>query len=310
MAIEYLAHVDQVKAQSYIDKYLLADLKRVDYEVACYNAMESPTPQDLEHLELIVSEFNSDRIFIAIGKHETKIQLIDKWIVARNVLQIKLEQHKSNKQHCIALTSVYVNFNSFYERNETVFPEYMDYFRAVSTFCYMLYASILNADRTNTLYDSTYSACMNRQNPYQPYLVDKEIKEIMPSTGFLSFSQAVQAIAGIVYTYQTARRTAKDGWLIYPRRIVRGVMVLVKQRAPIPRIFEYIIFLSQKAANNTLDSVYADWKTYRRDSCITRHVSWCVYECKRVCTKFQIDCHSSVSCPFYLESATKKNRCK
>lgn len=295
MAIEYLAHVDQVKAQTYIDKYLLADLKRVDYEVACYNAMKSPTPQDLERLEMVVEEFNSDRKYNAVGKYDNKKDLVDGWIATRKVLQIKLTQHHYNQQYCISLNCAFVAWNDYYRRNKDAFPEHDEYYKAISTFCALVYDGIMRGDyRKDMLYN-------HRSNPYSRYLIAGRANKSLPQNGFPTIEDAAFALTRITHIYQIKHRTQSS-----PRIVMWCLGKLICERYSFDAIFANVIFYANALENGKISDLWG----WNRQHTITRHISWCAYEDRRRCTKLQIDCYSSVNCPFYLESATKRNRCK
>lgn len=300
MENQYIPHTDLIQKAVDLDDRTLSDIRIVAYEVESFNRLKNPNSEDKNRLQRIIGEFNNDQRFHALrGKYETPKELIDGWINKQKIAQIKLVQHSSNKKYCIAFNTAFVSFEEFYQNHTQAFPKYGDYFKALSTLCAVLYDNILLAttgqEPLASYHIYTYT---HKRNPYQKFSVSPNLATMLSHDLLQKPNQAKIALREIINTFQPECCIKH-----FPSIASKWVFISLAQGKPIGDIFQSVIFLSWMTANNLFTSNSLFDISPQKE--ITRHISWCVHENKRRCMKLEIECHSSINCPFYANNPHK-----
>ena len=143
-----------------------------------------------------------------------------------------------------------------------------------------------------------YARTARRNNPYTAYFLPIEWHNRLDLTGISSNNKLNMLFAPILTNYFPDfqfKHFARFTW--------NYLFTYMGNGHNLENTMDFLLRFAWWRVHHKLESSYYD-PEYRHS--ISRHIAWCEYEHKRVCLKFNFDCHSSVNCPFYRESQLKR----
>lgn len=277
---------------------LTEDMKQaiglVKYRVKEYNAIENPTDADKKILLEYVDDFNYQQQRNAVkGSPVNSVDLLEMYAQRRFVAKIKLGCHSSNNKLGIEFETHEMAFADFYMAHKTVFPAYGRLKASLSSLCYLVRENMTKEINGKICFKRLAYKVTSPENPYSYYwfCLESEKRE-----DYSSYGKVREELIEIVDKYFPGAPHPEFAYYS-----MQWFMERIAESASVKRLTRWLIW-------RIVYAMYPKWGEAEEpgSNSPSRHVAWCAYENKRRCTKLDIDCHSSISCPFYVESATKR----
>lgn len=266
----------------------------VKYRVKEYNAIENPTDADEEILREYVDDFNYQQQRNAVkGYPSNAVDLLEMYAQRRFVAKIKLGRHSSNNKLGIEFETHEMSFSDFYMAHKTVCPACGRLKALLSSLCYLVRENMTKEIDGRICFKRLSQKITSQENPYRHFwfFLKSDNRE-----DYYSYNKVREALIEIVDKCFPGAPHPE-----FAHYSMQWFMERIAESATVQRLTRWLIWRI----------VYAMYPKMGAEeepgtNSPSRHVAWCAYENKRRCTKLDIDCHSSVSCPFYMESASKR----
>lgn len=296
MAIGTLPQFALIAESVELTEELKRDIGIVKYNVEEYNKIPNPTAADKEKLDGYVDDFNHQQQVRAVkGPCSSPAELLNLYVQKRFVPQIRLGQHGTNRKYCIEFKLDELTFCDFCNAHKKEVDMRMNSLaKELCTLCYYLYENMVNS-LNGEIPLKYYAQFMDRtKNPYSC------ICFLRDSFTFSRESLASKKKIRIALT-EIAREYFPDVQIPYIHAselelFLHSISHSISPDRILNRFIDVIVF-----------SAYPQLKKQHKNktSAKSRHVAWCTYEHNRRCMKLDIECYSSVSCPFYREASNK-----
>ena len=277
---------------------LTEELKRainiVKYKVKEYNAIENPTEADKEILREYVDDFNYQQRRNAVrGSYSSPLELLEMYAQKRIAAKIKLGCHSSNNRLGIEFETHEMQFSDFYEAHKAVFPSFWKLKAELSSLAYLIRQNMLYEVRGKIKFKRLAEKITSSEHPYHHsyFLLKSDNRE-----DYTSYGKVRNALSEIVEEFFPGAPIPE-----FEYQSLNWFMERIAESASVGRITRWFIWRVVYAMHPELDA-----EEEPGSKSPSRHVAWCAYDHKRRCTKLDIECHSSVSCPFYIEAASKR----
>ncbi len=266
----------------------------VKYRVKEYNSIEKPTDADERILREYVDDFNFQQRRNAVkGSPVNSVDLLKMYAKRRFVARIKLGCHSSNNKLGVEFVTHELSFDDFCMAHKTVFPSFGRLKASLSSLCYLVRQNMTNEIDGKIRFKRLAWIITSPENPYNHnyFLLESDNRE-----DYYSYGKVRDALIKILDKYFPGAPHPEFG-----HYSMQWFMVGIAESTSVDRLTRWLILMA----------AYAMYPKMGKDEesgshLPSRHVAWCAYENKRRCTKLDIDCHSSVSCPFYMEAASKR----
>lgn len=286
--------VSHMEQESQLSPQTILDLKILKHAINEYNQLSDPADSDLSKLQDSLADFNFSQKYQAVHAEVACKDSGDLFNLYRkncNVTTAHLQKHCTNKKAFFYLKAEHLAFDKFYSAHKNAFPLYNEFKTILGTICYYFWDSLV---WDNNGKPRSYFAA---QNPFSPVFL---------SSFPISFSkESVSTNTGktkILNELKNCYFPSLSSFKIYgtDMKYFSFRIVHVKSLSKAINLFFWTLL---RACNGHKFPAQDEEKNP-----ISRHIAWCIYENCRKCSLLDIECHTSVSCPYYRESSIKKNR--
>ncbi len=269
------------------------DLKILKHAIEEYNQLSAPTHSDFSKLQDALDDFNFSQKYQAVhaeGPCKDSGDLFNLYQKNCNVTTAHLQTHCASGKYFFYLKTEHLSFDKFYNAHKTAFRLYDEFKRVFSTVCYYFW--------DNLVYDNKHARShLFPQNPFSP------VFSLSPRFSFSK--ESVSTNTGktkILNELKNCYFPSLSSFKIYgtDMKYFSFSIVYAKSLTKAINLFFWTLIRACNGHKFPLQ--------YERKAPISRHIAWCIYENRRKCSLLDIECHTSVSCPYYRESSTKKNR--
>lgn len=241
-------------------------------------------------------------------------EFIKEYYKKQTIFKATLHVHESGNLYAPQYGIDWITLYEFWEANQSIFPEYLEFRRSYFTLCSSIWNNIrygLNGEQVFPKYE-IYGKIYKDKIGYEfikiPNKCPYDIKN--DSTVKMRYTvtqEMCKNLTGI-------RRSLDELIRIY----FPNFEGMTARTAANKLLMHYI---SSNSSTNFLEYIFAytfyefsrfsqpelrfTWGSRAKQ---TRHVAWCLHECRRNCMLLDQECHSAVNCPFYRERSNNRNR--
>ena len=270
------------------------DLKILKHAINEYNQLSVPTYSDLSRLQDALDDFNFSQKYQAVhmeGACKDSGDLFNLYRKNHNVTTAYLQKHSASRKCFFYLKAEYFSFDKFYSAHKNAFPLYNEFKMVFNTMCYYFWDTLF--------FDDNGKPCSYffHKNPFSPaFLLSPQFSFSRESVN--SNTRKTNVLNKLKNYYFPSLSSFK----IYGTDTKFFILNFryVKSFTKALNLFSLTLL---RACNGHKFPAQDE-----RKAPISRHIAWCVYENRRKCSLLDIECHTSVSCPYYRESTVKKNR--
>ena len=240
-------------------------------------------------------------------------EFIKEYYKKQTIFKATLHVHESGNLYAPQYGTDWITLYEFWEANQSIFPEYLEFRRSYFTLCSSIWENIrygLNGEQIFPKYEIHGKICKDSRGHEFLKVPDRcpyDIKsDSMMKTRYVVTQEMCRYRSGIrksldelirIYSPDfegmTARASAVDLLMFYISNN--------RSTDDLEDIFTYTFYEFSRFSQPEL--------RFTRGSRAkqTRHVAWCLHEYRRNCMFLDRECHSAVSCPFYQERSNNRN---
>ncbi len=229
-------------------------------------------------------------------------EFIKEYYKKQTIFKTTLHVHESGNLYAPQYGTDWITLYEFWEANQSIFPEYLEFRRSYFTLCSSIWKNIrygLNGEQVFPKYkihgkipDRCPYDIENRNVIKTRYVVTQEMCRYR--SGIRKSLDELIRIYFPDFEGMTARASAVDLLMFYISNN--------RSTDALEDIFTYTFYEFSRFSQPEL--------RFTRGSRAkqTRHVAWCLHEYRRNCMFLDQECHSAVNCPFYQERSNNRNR--